>query len=319
MRLPPSCLALALSLASPLFAQGQPPEQADKQRADDDAERRQELRRRVQALRMARLTQVLNLDEATAAKLFPLMNRHDTQSAALAEERAQLLKKLDLALRAEKEAELGPLLDRLAQVERELHASAETTHQKAREILTPAQMAQFVLFHERFHEEVRDVMHDARKDELRADHHKIAARIHQLFEDLDLLAPKDPSAVAPRFAEIQKLMELFREHGGPPEALDEWKRHLHRWAELRGKLDPHLQLAEGERLLADLHGAILRGQLDAAEKLRRGLEEHVKRLQAMGADQQKVAEALLEKAKEIEADAKRRADKREQERKEGAR
>ncbi|MBI3723819.1 hypothetical protein HY251_07700, partial [bacterium] len=69
-------------------------------RPEADPERRKELRRRIQAMRMARLTQILDLDDATAAKLFPALNRHDEQVAALAEERGGLFGKIEAALRS---------------------------------------------------------------------------------------------------------------------------------------------------------------------------------------------------------------------------
>src|SRR5579872_6730004 len=105
-------LALAtLAFGSPALAQDAPPPPPEKPHAPDkikkpmpdDPEKRKELHRRIMALRMARLTQELDLDEATAAKLFPLVNRHDEKVSALAEERIQTVHKLDEALHADKE------------------------------------------------------------------------------------------------------------------------------------------------------------------------------------------------------------------------
>jgi hypothetical protein len=40
-------------------------------------EQREKLRQRIESIKMWKLTQTLDLDEKTAARLFPLMNRYD--------------------------------------------------------------------------------------------------------------------------------------------------------------------------------------------------------------------------------------------------
>jgi tetratricopeptide (TPR) repeat protein len=121
-------------------------------------------------MRMARLTQELDLDEAGAAKLFPLVNRHDEKVSALADERIETIHKLDAALHAEKEdtAALTALLDKLNAGEHAIHEADEALHTKVRDFLTPAQVARFVIFHEHFHEEVRALLDDARREPPRA-------------------------------------------------------------------------------------------------------------------------------------------------------
>lgn len=125
-------------------------------------ERRRELRRRIQALRMARLTQVLELDDATAAKLFPLLNKDDEKLGSLADEREETLRQLSALVHpGAKDPEatvLNPLLDKLLDLERQMHETGGASHKKVREVLTPQQFARFVLFSERFHEEVRELL-----------------------------------------------------------------------------------------------------------------------------------------------------------------
>src|SRR5579883_603366 len=130
----------------------------------DDPEKRKELHRRIMALRMARLTQELDLDEATAAKLFPLVNRHDEKVSGILEDRAKALKELAGAIHDDKNDAFGPLLDKVADCEKAIHEADETVHKKVRDVLTPKQMAQFLLFHEKFQEEVRGLLEDSKHE-----------------------------------------------------------------------------------------------------------------------------------------------------------
>lgn len=126
-----------------------------------DAERRKELRRRISALRMARLTQVLDLDEATAAKLFPAINHQDERSAQIAEEHGKQMRKLDELCHKSgvKDDEVSPVIDALFATRKQMRDLEDELHAKVRSILTPSQMAKFILFHEHFGDEVREMLH----------------------------------------------------------------------------------------------------------------------------------------------------------------
>jgi hypothetical protein len=128
---------------------------------DGDPERRKELRRRISALRMARLTQELDLDEATAAKLFPAINHQDERSAQIAEEHTKQMHKLDeLCHKPDtKDADVAPVIDALFATRKQMRDVEDELHAKVRGILTPSQMAKFILFHEHFGDEVREMLH----------------------------------------------------------------------------------------------------------------------------------------------------------------
>jgi len=131
----------------------------------DSPDKRAELHKRIQALRMARLTQELDLDEAGCAKLFPVINRHDEKVNALAEERGKTLHGMAEALQSKATDGLPALLDKLQDLEHQIHEADEATHKKVREVLTPEQAAKFFLFHEHFQEEVRALIEDAHRGE----------------------------------------------------------------------------------------------------------------------------------------------------------
>lgn len=167
----PSCL-LVLAFAAVARAQPQPPTPPvppipphPPHGEPDSPERRAELRKRIAALRMARLTQELDLDEAGCAKLFPVINRHDEKVSGLSEERMKTLQGMAEALHGGGADKLPALLDKLADFEHQIHEADETTHKKLREVLTPEQAAKLFLFHEHFHDEVRAMLEEAHRGE----------------------------------------------------------------------------------------------------------------------------------------------------------
>src|SRR5207248_2384939 len=50
------------------------------------------------------------------------------------------------------------------EIEKAVHETEVATHAKVREVLTTAQMARFLVFHEHFHDEVRGILDEARRE-----------------------------------------------------------------------------------------------------------------------------------------------------------
>ena len=86
-------IALAMLVAAPAFAQppGQTPPVGQQQQQQN---RRERIKKRIRALRAYTLTEELQLDEATAGKLFPVLARYDDEFDRLLQERAELAKRL---------------------------------------------------------------------------------------------------------------------------------------------------------------------------------------------------------------------------------
>jgi hypothetical protein len=217
-----SVLALSTLLLLPSTARAQepprpqaPPASSGHDADDADAEKRRQLRRRIQALRMARLTQELDLDDATAAKLFPLINKIDDRGAELAESRGKVLRKLD-ELSRKKDAdskEIDAALDEVTEISKKAHALDEELHAKARAILTPAQMAKFILFHEHFQDEMHGVIKGARDEErhekakmLSAQFEKLNVEMQTLAANADQASPEEREKIHQRMREIKQEM-----------------------------------------------------------------------------------------------------------------
>ena len=76
--------------------------------------KRAEVRQRIRALRAWKLTEELKLDEATAARLFPIINRYDEKFEALTAENRRLRRQLEALLDSGKnDARTNKTIDQL--------------------------------------------------------------------------------------------------------------------------------------------------------------------------------------------------------------
>jgi hypothetical protein len=129
-------------------------------------EKRDRIRDRIRAMRAWKLTEALELDEQTAARLFPILSRYDERYDALAAEAAAA----SAALRKELEAEAprAPVLDRrmneLAAAHDKLHAWQRERFAAVRRVLTPAQAAKMLVLLPEIDQEVRREIRRAVRD-----------------------------------------------------------------------------------------------------------------------------------------------------------
>jgi hypothetical protein len=192
---------------------------------------------------MARLTQELDLDEATAAKLFPAINHQDERSVQIAEEHAKQMRKLDeLCHKSDtKDADFTPVLDALFAARKQMHELEDELHGKVRAILTPAQMAKFVLFHEHFGDEVREMLHgeEAHGDSRRQQEEM--AKAHAAFA---VAAKQKVIALRAQAKAIREKTEALSKEGGATQADIE---------RLRAEADQ--MDAEAARIEVELHRA----------------------------------------------------------------
>ena len=125
---------LALFVAVPAVAQ--PAHQVD---------RREKIKKKIRALRAYTLTEELALDEATAAKLFPLLGRYDDEFDKLLAARADLQKRLMNADQLKDPKQIDKLIDDAAANQRALWDTEAKRLTELRKILTPAQVAHVVV------------------------------------------------------------------------------------------------------------------------------------------------------------------------------
>ncbi len=165
--------AALIGTAAPAFAQQAPPGgQHDDMTGFDNqpdrgglsAEKREEIRKKIEAVRMWRLTEVLKLDENTAAKLSAYLSSIDQQRRDIMHERMETMRALRNALRSSKpdETKLKAAIDRL---EKNHHAMTEIRGKEIaglKNILTTEQQARFLLFQQEFRRDIQRMIAGAR-------------------------------------------------------------------------------------------------------------------------------------------------------------
>jgi hypothetical protein len=130
-------LAIALAPAAAIAQPGAPP--------PGPGLRRERIKERVIELRARKLTRALGLDDATAAKLFPVLARHDEQLARIARENAVLRREAEDAAARGDDAAANRAIDRMVANHRQRASLEEARFAEVRRILTPAQAVRFLV------------------------------------------------------------------------------------------------------------------------------------------------------------------------------
>jgi Spy/CpxP family protein refolding chaperone len=130
--------ALAFAVAAPASAQPGP----GPHRRAPKANKRDKVKERIRAMRAWVLTEQLDLDAATAEKMFPVLARHDDELAKLLGERKRLRAELLAARKGNAgRAAIDPLLDKLVANQRARWAAEEQRFADLRTMLTAEQAA----------------------------------------------------------------------------------------------------------------------------------------------------------------------------------
>lgn len=128
-------------------------------------ERREEIRKKVAAVRIYRLTEELKLNADTSARMAALLGSIDSDRAALVRERREDMRKLR-ELVAERgrggERQLREVLDRLERNHRRMTELREREWKGVRDLLTVEQQAQYLLFHQQFLRDMRGMVAGSR-------------------------------------------------------------------------------------------------------------------------------------------------------------
>lgn len=129
-------IALAFAVAAPVTEATAKPGKGNKQKGN----KREKVKERIRAMRAWVLTEQLDLDAATAEKMFPILARYDDALAGLLGERKQLRQQL-AAARKTGGPGLDGLLDKLIANQRARWTAEEQRFAELRGLLTPQQAA----------------------------------------------------------------------------------------------------------------------------------------------------------------------------------
>jgi Spy/CpxP family protein refolding chaperone len=127
-------------------------------------ERREEIRKKIETIRIWRLTERLRLDTATIAKLAPFLGSLDQRRKEILQEQATTMRELDLLVKFSKpdEAKIKAALDRLEKNQQAIHETRRREIDGLKAILTVEQQARFLLFQQEFERELREMIAGAR-------------------------------------------------------------------------------------------------------------------------------------------------------------
>jgi hypothetical protein len=138
---------LGLGLAPPASAQprrGDGAGPADR-RPVDSHDRREQIKKRIRALRAYTLTDELQLDEQTAARLFPLLSRYDDDFDKLLEQRVNVQRRLKYVDTLRDPRAVDRLIDEATANQRAFWDLQDRRIQALRKLLTPAQSAKLLV------------------------------------------------------------------------------------------------------------------------------------------------------------------------------
>ena len=128
-------------------------------------EEREAIRKRVNMIRMWRLTEELDLSEKKADKLFPLIRRLDKEKLELEKERNELMKNLreNLTKGKLKDSELKKMIRNLEENHAAVQNLKKERFKEMKNVLSLEEQAKFVLFMESFPKEIRSIIRNAKR------------------------------------------------------------------------------------------------------------------------------------------------------------
>ncbi|MEC4676819.1 MAG: hypothetical protein VST72_07885 [Nitrospirota bacterium] len=121
-------------------------------------EQMEKVRERIEAIKIWKMTKALNLDEKTAARLFPLMNRFDKERGEIQRKIRDGLKEIKDGLKDKDDRQLIGIMEKLEDYHRELQRLKDREWAELKGILTVEQQARFLVFTEEFQNEIRNII-----------------------------------------------------------------------------------------------------------------------------------------------------------------
>jgi Spy/CpxP family protein refolding chaperone len=122
--------------------------------------KREEVRKKIETVRIWRLTEALKLDAGTSAKLSSLLSSTDRHRGDILRERAGTIRILKAAIRSPKpdESQIKTCLEKLEKNRYAMQALVNNEMSGLKNILTIEQQAQYVVFQHEFMHEMRGMI-----------------------------------------------------------------------------------------------------------------------------------------------------------------
>ncbi len=153
--------AFLTALAASAIAQ----QQAPGPRQDrPSAEQREAVIKKMDAIRIARLTETLKLDEKTAAAFIPVITALEQKRRDLMKENQEIMREIRNQLNASPpdEGKLKAFIGKIEKNRQEIANQRNKEFDAARGKLTVVQMARYIIFNQEFQQEMRGMLDEAR-------------------------------------------------------------------------------------------------------------------------------------------------------------
>lgn len=166
--------ATAVAAAAPAYAQqAQPGAQYDDEMGFDNPpgrgnaateEKREEIRKKIETVRIWRLTEELKLDTNTSAKLASIMSSVDQQRRDIMREQMAAMRDLRTSLKSPKpdEARLKASLEKLEKNHHAMQELRDKEFKALKDVLTIEQQARYLVFQQQFQRDMRGMIAEAR-------------------------------------------------------------------------------------------------------------------------------------------------------------
>jgi hypothetical protein len=170
---------VVLAAAAPLAAAAEPPKapplppiatapppKPEKPKKKEKERLRQELLDQMRAERMWRMTEELRLDEASAAKVFPLLTKFDERAREVGKERNEIVTALNAELETSRpdDGRIKALIDRLLANRNRRQAVEQERFTALRQVLTAVQQAKLVLLLPKLEDSIRHRIRDTMEE-----------------------------------------------------------------------------------------------------------------------------------------------------------
>lgn len=129
-------------------------------------EQREEIRKKIETIRIWRLTEKLRLDTTTSAKLASLLSSFDQQRQGIVHEQMATMREMRVLLKSPKidETRIKTALDQLQKNQHSMQELRDKEYSGLKDILTIEQQARFLLFQQEFRHEIQSMISNARNN-----------------------------------------------------------------------------------------------------------------------------------------------------------
>jgi hypothetical protein len=132
--------------------------EGDRPGAPPSKEQRERLRQRIESIKIWKLTKALDLDEQSAAVLFPLLNKYDKKRAEVQHQVKEKIRDLKKNLENYNEQELNAIIANIEEHHSELQKIKDEEWIELKRVLSVEQQARLILFRIEFEREIRQII-----------------------------------------------------------------------------------------------------------------------------------------------------------------